>query len=404
MSTTADVEHLSLFRGAFESMPCAALVIARTSRRVVAANARARSFFHDAGLDVDWSPGCSLTDLIVGPTTAIDRFVEDLRIAAGNTAIPLPFPIGPDDTASSGPRSDRVVGRVVSLPGPDGHPEAWLLTFGHDAPSASRFRALNEQVKRSSDEMARARRDKRRLRDEYETLERFSYAMAHDLKAPLRHIVTAAMVMDDKLGDELPDEVRSLLDIMGRAADRGRSLVDSLLRHAAARSGSIEREPLDLQSVVDSAVDELRLELDEIDATVTIRRPLPTVLADRALVRLLIDNLLGNAIKYRSPDRPLSIEISSGAPGDPTIIEIGDNGIGFDPSKAREMFEPFQRLTTDGAEGSGLGLATCRTICERHDWTIQADGRLGEGARFHVLDVAHSTSRDPGDGSTGDDR
>lgn len=404
MSTTAEVEYLSLFRGAFESMPCAALVIARSSSRVVAANARARSFFRDAGLDVDWSPGCSLTDLIVGSTTPVDRLVEDLRIAAGNTAIPLPFPIGPGAAPPSGPRSDRVVGRVVALPGPDGRPRAWLLTFGHDASSAAQFRALNEQVKRSSDEMARARRDKRRLRDEYETLERFSYAMAHDLKAPLRHIVTAAMVMDDKLGDELPDEVRSLLDIMGRSADRGRSLVDALLRHASARSGSIEREPLDLQTVVDGAVDELRLELDEIDATVTIRRPLPTVLADRALVRLLIDNLLGNAIKYRSPDRPLSIEISSGDSGDPMILEVDDNGTGFDPARARELFEPFQRLTTDGIEGSGLGLATCRTICERHDWMIRADGRPDEGARFQVLDVARSTACDRGDGPHEDDR
>ncbi len=221
------------------------------------------------------------------------------------------------------------------------------------------------------------------MSSELRTLERFAQAMAHDLKGPLRHIGTLLPAIEDSMGADLPPESRRLMELARASAQRGRELVDALLTHATAVSGEVEFGPVDLDRVVEASVADHHWALDGVAHRVSLVGALGVVEADRALARLLIDNLIGNAIKYRNPDRTLEIEITGGSDDSSSFLEIADNGIGFDASDSVTIFEPFVRLETS-VEGHGIGLATCRTICERHGWIIDAVAQRDRGARFRV--------------------
>lgn len=140
--------------------------------------------------------------------------------------------------------------------------------------------------------------------------------------------------------------------------------------------------PVDLNDVIDEVV----ADLDDQGAREAVQTMgLPVIEADKAQMYLLFLNLVSNALKFADPDRPVSVVVAARSVGDGyRTITVTDNGVGFDPATAPTLFEPFQRGDDRRTEGSGIGLAVCRRIVERHAGTIRADSAVGMGSTFTI--------------------
>ncbi|ATD67591.1 hypothetical protein CNR27_09220 [Luteimonas chenhongjianii] len=210
-------------------------------------------------------------------------------------------------------------------------------------------------------------------------LESFAYIVSHDLRAPLRSI--------DGFGRILAERYEALLDAQGQdylarvrnAAARMDGLIDALLMMSRISRGEFRRSPLDLSRMASEVITELRQTEPGRDVTVRIAPGLQAE-GDAALVRNLLENLLGNAWKFTANTERATIEFGSEPGG---IFYVTDNGAGFNSEYAGKLFRPFQRLHRDDEfKGHGVGLASVRRIVERHGGTIEASGQPGAGATF----------------------
>ena len=212
-------------------------------------------------------------------------------------------------------------------------------------------------------------------------LEHFAYAASHDLQEPLRTIGSYAQLLSRKNRENLNEAGLEYLTYITDAVTRMNDLVQDLL--AYARSG-VERHEAVLISMdqdVETAKSQLAGAIAEAGASVT-HGPLPTIHAERSQIARLFQNLIGNSIKYRSPDRPALIHISSEQGPKEWIISVEDNGMGFDQEYAKSIFDPFVRLHGREHSGSGVGLTICRRIVERYGGRIWAESEIGEGSTF----------------------
>jgi PAS domain S-box-containing protein len=213
-------------------------------------------------------------------------------------------------------------------------------------------------------------------------LEGFSYAVSHDLRAPLRAIEGYARMLEEQSGRQLDAEGRRLLGVVRASSRRMGRLIEDLLE--LARLGQLEpvKTRVDMTAVLQGVVAELAPGFPR--AVVTVQT-LPAVLADPALMRLVWVHLLGNALKFSASATPPRIEIgaASGAGGAQTVYWIRDNGAGFDMRHAGKLFAVFQRLhRQDDFPGSGAGLAIVQRIIARHGGRVWAEATPGAGARF----------------------
>lgn len=231
---------------------------------------------------------------------------------------------------------------------------------------------LAEELTRTNIELAQANRE----------LESFSYSVSHDLRAPLRTIsaFTHALVEDlgDKLDGRATDHVRRVLAASHRMSD----LIDALLELSRISRSPIGRHRVDLSTVANSAIDELVRREPGRNVIVTVAPDL-VVDADGRLMRILFDNLLGNAWKFTAKCEAPWIEVgATGGTGD-TVYFVQDNGAGFNMDQADRLFTPFGRLHSDHEfKGTGIGLATVRRIVERHGGRIWAEGAAHAGAKI----------------------
>lgn len=213
-------------------------------------------------------------------------------------------------------------------------------------------------------------------------LEHFAYAASHDLQEPLRTVTSFAQLLVKKEQNQLSGEAREYVDYIVGAVTRMSSLISDLLAYAKA---GIETQPavsISLDDEVEAAVSQLRAAIEETDARVT-HDPLPTVVVEHTQVTRLFLNLIGNAIKYRAPDRRPLVHISSTNLDDRfATIAVRDNGVGFPQEYSETIFEPFTRLQRDEHSGSGVGLTICRRIVERSGGRIWAESTPKEGSTF----------------------
>ncbi|MCC6694653.1 MAG: PAS domain-containing protein [Candidatus Hydrogenedentes bacterium] len=219
------------------------------------------------------------------------------------------------------------------------------------------------------------------LRMRNQELDEFTYIASHDLQEPLRKLVsfTDALQHDMKAGDAA--EIRRDLDIIASAAQRMQRLVRDLL--ALSRSGrqAMEWELVDLNECVDLALDALEIRMGEEKAEFA-KEKLPTVLGDRTLLTQLFQNLIGNALKFHGPDAP-QVRLTAEEGDDGWVLGVQDNGIGIKQEYSEQIFAPFKRLHGRGSyEGTGIGLAICRKIVERHGGVIWVESEPGKGAHF----------------------
>jgi signal transduction histidine kinase len=234
------------------------------------------------------------------------------------------------------------------------------------------------------------------LTDAYRESRSFAYAVAHDLKAPLRAIDGFSHLLDSSASSRLSAEEQGYIKRVRHGAIHMASLIDGLLdysrlEHRELRLCAIECRPF-MQDILDS-LDAL-IQAAKAMVTVTIE-PGCWIYADQEGLRIVVRNLLDNSLKFRSTARPTRIELGAYREGDFIVLTIRDNGIGFDPQYRDKIFEIFNRLHATGYEGTGIGLALVRKAVQRMHGRIWAEAELDRGATFYVsLPIAHRSDSD----------
>lgn len=230
--------------------------------------------------------------------------------------------------------------------------------------SEKRLSDANEELKRSNHE-----------------LERFAYIASHDLQEPLRKISTFTGMLKDDIGDTLSDEAEQFMHYIVDAATRMRALINGLLEYSRITTGDLSLEQLDLNDIVNQACDSLSERIKENNVTVEYKN-LPVVEYDPVMMTQLLQNLIGNAIKYRSERDPV-IKIYAQETADNVIVSVSDNGMGIEEKYLDRIFEMFQRLhRAEEIAGTGIGLSLCQKIVERYGGKISADSEHGVGSTF----------------------
>jgi signal transduction histidine kinase len=215
-------------------------------------------------------------------------------------------------------------------------------------------------------------------------LQDFAFVASHDLKEPLRKIQTLGSLLRGKHHDQLGDHGRDYLFRMEAAAYRMQSLLEALLSYSRITTKGRPFQPVELNDVVGEAAIDLELVIQKAEARLDVA-PLPTVNGDRHQLRQLFQNLIANAIKFRFPAVDPEVKIYSRSMDNAHQIFIEDNGIGFAEKYMDLIFKPFQRLHGRGEyEGTGMGLAICRKIMERHGGKISVNSIPGKGSIFQV--------------------
>lgn len=285
------------------------------------------------------------------------------------------------DIPGSGPRIVSVDGRRIHLEAE----EVDLVFLALD--DVTERERYEERLERYARELERSNRE----------LESFAHAASHDLQEPLRKIRTYVGRITVALGAETLDErVRGYLERMPEAVERMQLRIDDLLQLARLGRADPVRSPTDLEQVVERVLEDLEVAVAESGARIEVGE-LPTVQADPEQMRLLFQNLISNGIKFAEEGERPVVRIGAEDLAAPHFrIVVEDEGIGFEQKYAERIFAPFQRLHgRHSYPSSGVGLAICRTIVEKHDGTITAEGRTGVGARFTVHLPSTTLPEDP---------
>jgi signal transduction histidine kinase len=245
------------------------------------------------------------------------------------------------------------------------------IMLAHEA-----VRQMNERLERDVQERTH------QLSVANRELESFSYSVAHDLRAPLRGMSGFARILMEEHGAKLDDEGRGHLQRIHSNALLMGHLIDALLGLARVTRGEMHPTDIDLSALARSVAAPLAAaesgHLVELVVADDLRARIDPVLA-----RTLLENLIGNAWKFTRDAQQPKVEIGSAPVEDGRAFYVRDNGVGFDMTRAHKLFQPFQRLhTTQDFPGSGVGLATCRRIVERHGGWIWAQSAPGHGATF----------------------
>ncbi len=228
--------------------------------------------------------------------------------------------------------------------------------------------------------------DRRRLNEANRELEDLSYSVSHDLRAPLRHIDGYAALLRGRVGEGLDPQGRHYLDEIVAAGQRMGTLVEGLLSFVGMRRSEMSPGPVEVLPLVREVVAGLAPELAGRDVEWKLAE-LPAVVADRAMLRLVVEALLSNAVKFTRTCSRAEIEIggSTSSAGAEVVLFVRDNGIGFDMKHADKLFRVFHRLhRAEDFGGTGIGLANVRRIVERHGGRAWAEGTPGGGATFRV--------------------
>ncbi len=244
-------------------------------------------------------------------------------------------------------------------------------------------------IARDIRERKRAEEDLRsshsRLEQSNRELEDFAYVASHDLQEPLRKIQAFGDRLKAKYAAELPPQARDYIERMQSAAQRMQTLINDLLSFSRVTTRAHPFESVDLGTVAAEVAHDLEVRTHEVNGRIVIGK-LPTIDADALQMRQLLQNLTANGLKFHREDVPPVVEIAGSVTPGQVSITVADNGIGFDDKYADRIFTMFERLHGRGKyDGTGIGLAICRKIAERHGGTISATSTQGVGSRFTVV-------------------
>jgi len=275
-------------------------------------------------------------------------------------------------------------------------PAALLLVAAIVAVPIVRAGRLERETHRLEALVARHTRDLAEKNDRLEQsnrdLEHFAYVASHDLQEPLRKIRAFSDRVSRLYTDRLDEQGRDYLARTENAAARMQQLIDDLLALSRVTTRPNPIRPIDLGVLIREVLADLEIRIQQTGGRVELG-DLPTIAADPLQIRQLMQNLIGNALKFHRPDEPPVVRVTAEPAGDDRIeIRVEDNGIGFDPVEADKLFKPFHRLHTRMQyEGTGIGLSICQKIVERHGGSIRAASTPDAGSRFIVTLPVHQS-------------
>lgn len=223
------------------------------------------------------------------------------------------------------------------------------------------------------------------LRATNRELEEFTHIAAHDLQEPLRKIVSFGELLREDLGPDLTAQAAEDVRHMTDASLRMRDLISDLLQLARAGTVELDRRPVDLEECVAAAREALATQIEETGAIVTTD-PLPRIEGDRTLLTQLLQNLIGNAIKFVGDGTLPEVRVTCFEEDGETVLGVRDNGIGIDESATDAIFRTFKRLhSRQEFAGTGIGLSIARRAIERHGGRIWVESKPGEGSHFKFV-------------------
>lgn len=223
------------------------------------------------------------------------------------------------------------------------------------------------------------------LKQTNQELEQFSYIASHDLQEPLRKIISFISIIEEDLGDKLNAETAENMRFVTDAANRMSNLIRDLLAFSRAGRRSLDFKQTDLNLLIQETLSVLELVIEEKKAKVTCD-PMPVLNQASPLIRQVFQNLISNALKFIPDDRIPTIHISAENKGEQWLFSVKDNGIGIEKEYLESIFEVFRRLhQREEYSGTGIGLAICKKIVERHGGTIWVESTPGEGTTFFFL-------------------
>ena len=245
-----------------------------------------------------------------------------------------------------------------------------------------RIAVFSRDVTRQFEAEARVSATLQKVERSNADLEQFAYIASHDLREPLRMVSSYVSLLGRRYADRLDDDARQFIAYAAEGAGRMDRLILDLLEYSRLRRWSEEMVPTAAAEALAVALNNLQTAISEADAIITAE-PLPQVIADPTQLARLFQNLIGNALKYRAENRRLDLRIGAERQGDRWMFFVRDNGIGIEPEYHERIFGIFQRLhTRDKYEGTGIGLAICRGIVDRHGGRIWVESVPGESTTF----------------------
>jgi PAS domain S-box-containing protein len=251
---------------------------------------------------------------------------------------------------------------------------AELLRLRRDREIQRLNQTLEQRVQERTDDLLKLNHE----------LDTFAYSVSHDLKTPLRSIDGFTQILRERLGDRIGEEEEALFARVLASTRRMSTLISDMLALARVSQARLALEPVDLSALAHRILD-AELELQPRRRVLRRIQSGLVVTCDAQLVRLALENLLGNALKYsrEQPETHIAFGQREGEPGSLPWLFVQDNGVGFNMAYADKLFQPFQRLHPGSAfEGTGIGLATVRRIIERHGGSIRGSSTPGQGATF----------------------
>jgi light-regulated signal transduction histidine kinase (bacteriophytochrome) len=254
---------------------------------------------------------------------------------------------------------------------PDGELIRMLDGVGSQIGQFVERKDAEERLKATSAELARSNTE----------LQQFAYVASHDLTEPLRMVVSYLQLLEEMSGDRLVAEEREFLGYAVDGARRMQALINDLLAYTRVDARGWTKELTNCNTVLEAALVNLKVAIKETGALVEWGQ-MPTVKADSVQLTQVFQNLIGNAIKFHG-DAPPRIKIEANRNNGEWVFRVQDNGIGIDPRNAERIFVVFQRLhTRQEYPGTGMGLAICKKIIERHGGRIWVESQPGQGAAF----------------------
>jgi signal transduction histidine kinase len=317
-----------------------------TTTRLVVSVGGAFALFGAVALGGSWV----LRRRVVAP---VDRVVEAAdAVASGNLDVPIEVE-GPEEIERLAHRVSDMRDRIVS--------------------ELAAVEASRVELARRADELARSNAD----------LEQFAYVASHDLQEPLRKVASFCQLLEQRYGDELDERGRSYIEFAVDGAKRMQALIADLLEFSRMGRSTRAFVDCDLGAIADEVLADHADDLEGASVTVG---PLPTVSGDPTLYRALLENLIGNAIKYQTGDEPPTIALSAERDGDQWSFRCSDHGIGIEPQYRERVFAVFQRLHGRGEfEGTGIGLSLCKRIVDFSGgriWIGDPDDGVGTTVRW----------------------
>ncbi len=236
------------------------------------------------------------------------------------------------------------------------------------------LRASEMEKSKLADDLLRSNKD----------LEEFAYVASHDLQEPARTAQAYLGLLEADLDGVMDAEARENLTIAKRSAERMRVIVQDLLKYSlAARAGVLETQPVDLNRIASSVREEIRSSAGSAHAAIEIQGDLPVIAAQESPIERVLTNLVSNAIKYRSPNRPCRVQIQAETRDGQVTVRVTDNGIGIREEHLPRLFQMHSRLDPDDQNaGNGMGLAISRQSIERAGGSIGVQSTFGEGTTF----------------------